>query len=229
MIFKDQYDKSIWQKTVFCTCVLITALASSWAMFTDIEFSSVEVFITGDHLRRGLIAVCVLIYLFRLMITVWVFQKRQWTWQETVIISTAMSLAIYAFISVGRNNTKAVEIVEIVGVALYLFGSYVNTQAEYSRHVWKLNPENKGKLYTGGLFRFAMHINYLGDLILFAGLALLTHFSLLVIPSLMFVNFAFNIIPSLDQYLEKKYSDQFVTYARETKKLIPWQYLRQII
>lgn len=140
-------------------------------------------------------------------------------WRIVAIIS-----AIYAFVTVGLTNPKAVGVVEIVGVALYLFGSYINTQVEYARHIWKLNPHNKGKPYTAGLFQYAMHINYFGDLVLFVGLALLSHINLLIIPFLMFVNFAFNIIPSLDRYLEKKYSDQFVTYAKETKKLIAWVY-----
>jgi steroid 5-alpha reductase family enzyme len=135
-----------------------------------------------------------------------------------------MSLAMYAFISMGGDNTKLVGIVEVIGFGLYLFGSYINTKSEYSRHIWKLNPKNKGKLYTEGLFRYAMHINYFGDVVLFVGLALLTHFSLLVIPAFMMLNFIFNIIPSLDRYLEKKYRDQFVEYAKETKKLIPWIY-----
>ena len=52
----------------------------------------------------------------------------------------------------------------------------------------------------------SVHINYFGDIVLFTGLAIVTHsLSMLVIPLIMAVNFVFNIIPSLDRYLEKKY------------------------
>jgi steroid 5-alpha reductase family enzyme len=224
MIFIDQYDKSIPQKSVFSSCVLATALINLWGIFADAELLNADFLDIENNLRRSLLVGSILIYLIRLMLTTWVFQKRKWTWQETAAISIVMSLALYAFISTGRDNAKAVGVVEVIGLALYLFGSYINTKSEYSRHVWKLNPKNKGKLYTKGLFRYAMHINYLGDVVLFVGLALLTHFSLLAIPAFMMLNFIFNIIPSLDRYLAKKYRDQFVEYAKETKKLIPWIY-----
>ena len=48
--------------------------------------------------------------------------------------------------------------------------------------------------------------------------------SLLVIPLIMAMNFVFNIIPSLDRYLEKKYKDEFRDYSKKTKKLIPLIY-----
>jgi protein-S-isoprenylcysteine O-methyltransferase Ste14 len=85
-----------------------------------------------------------------------------------------------------------------------------------------MKEDNKGRLYTKRLFRYAMHINYFGDIVLFTGFAMITHrFSMLVIPAIMTLNFVFNIIPSLDRYLEKKWGAEFRDYAQKTKKLIP--------
>jgi protein-S-isoprenylcysteine O-methyltransferase Ste14 len=101
----------------------------------------------------------------------------------------------------------------------------INTHSEYYRHVWKLKEDNKGRLYTEKLFRYAMHINYFGDIVLFTGFAMIAHrFIMLIIPSIMTLNFVFIIIPSLDRYLEKKYGAEFSDYAQKTKKLIPWIY-----
>ncbi len=227
MIFKEQHDISFWQKSVFCSCVLLTVLVSVWLMFADIAHLDSwlkQYQITGDFSRQALIATCIIIYFLRLQITVWVFQKRKWTWTETITISILMSLAIYAFASVGGNNKQAIGAFEVVGVLLYLFGSYLNTHAEYSRHVWKLKKENKGRLYTGGLFSLSIHINYFGDIVLFTGLAMITYISMLVIPFLMSVNLVLNIIPALDSHLEKKYQAEFRDYSEKTKKLIPWLY-----
>jgi steroid 5-alpha reductase family enzyme len=136
-----------------------------------------------------------------------------------------MTFVLYAFASVGGSNKQVVGAVEIIGILLYLSGSYINTHSEYYRHVWKLKEENKGRLYTGGLFSLAMHINYFGDIILFTGLAMITHsLSMLVIPLIMALNFVFYIIPSLDRYLENKYKSEFNDYANKTKKLIPMIY-----
>ena len=228
MIFLDQYDKSWGGKSVFSGCIFITIFATLWLMFAEYATSdalSKQHQMIGDPLRRILIASCLIIYFVRLQITVWVFQKRKWTWLETITITILMSFVLYAFANFGGNNKQVVGIVEIIGILLYLSGSYINTDSEYYRHIWKLEEKNRGRLYTERLFRYAMHINYFGDIVLFTGFAMITHrFSMLVIPSIMTLNFVFIIIPSLDRYLEKKYGAEFRDYAQRTKKLIPWIY-----
>jgi len=228
MIFKDQYDLSFGRKSVFAICITISVSLSILLMFIDHlpAFTWLQPYqISGDFVRRILIAACLIIYFLRLQITVWIFQKRFWTWLETIMISILMTFALFVFAKVGGNNKQAVGIIEIIGVLLYLSGSYINTFSEYARHVWKLKAKNKGRLYTEGLFRFATHINYSGDIVLFTGFAMITHrFGVYVIPLAMTVNFIFNIIPLLDRYLEKKYGDEFRDYSRKTKKLIPLIY-----
>jgi protein-S-isoprenylcysteine O-methyltransferase Ste14 len=228
MIFKDKYDVSFWHKSVFSSCILATVFISTWLMFADMEYSDTwlkQYQISGNFSRRLLIAFCLIIYFVRLQVTVWVFQKRKWTWLETITITILMSFVLYAFANVGGNNKQVVGIVEVIGILFYLSGSYINTHSEYYRHVWKLKEENRGRLYTEGLFSKSMHINYFGDIVLFTGLAIATHsLSMLVIPLIMAVNFVFIIIPSLDRYLEKKYGAEFRDYAQRTKKLIPLLY-----
>jgi protein-S-isoprenylcysteine O-methyltransferase Ste14 len=228
MIFINQSDSSFWNKSVFSGCILITLFVTLWLLFADYAASNSwlkQIQLTGDFVRRILIAFCLIIYFVRLQITVWVFQKRKWTWLETITITVLMSFVLYSFARVGGNNQQVVGYVEAIGILLYLSGSYLNTNSEYYRHVWKLKAENQGRLYTRGLFSLSMHINYFGDIVLFTGLAMATHsLSMLVIPLIMALNFVFNIIPSLDRYLEKKYKDEFSDYARTTKKFIPLIY-----
>jgi len=228
MIFIDNYDSSFWNKSLFSGCIILTIFATLWLMFAESATSNTwlkEHQLAGDLLRRILIASCLIIYFVRLQVTVWVFQKRKWTWLETITITVLMSFVLYAYATVGGNNKQVVGAVEVIGILLYLSGSYINTHSEYYRHVWKLKEENRGRLYTEGLFGLAMHINYFGDIVLFTGLAMVTHsFGVLVIPLIMAMNFIFNIIPSLDKYLEKKYKDEFRDYSKKTKKLIPMIY-----
>ena len=228
MIFIDNYDSSFLNKSLCSGCIIITLFVTLWLLFAEYVTSNTwlrEYQLYGDPLRRILIASCLIIYVIRLQITVWMFQKRKWTWSETITITVLMTFVLYAFASVGGSNKQGVGAVEIIGILLYLSGSYINTHSEYYRHVWKLKEENKGRLYTEGLFSLAMHINYFGDIVLFTGLAMLTHSpSMLVIPLIMALNFVFYIIPSLDKYLEKKYKDEFRDYSKKTKRLIPLIY-----
>ena len=228
MIFIDQYDSSFLKKSLCSSCILITVFTTLWLMFADYAITSTwlkQHQLSGDLVRRILIASCLIIYFVRLQGTIWIFQKRKWTWLETMTITVLMSFVLYVFAKVGGNNKQVVGVVELIGIVLYLSGSYINTHSEYLRHVWKLKEENRGRLYTKGLFSLSMHINYFGDIVLFTGLALITHsLSMLVIPLIMGVNFVFNIIPSLDRYLEKKYTDEFRNYSKKTKKFIPLIY-----
>ena len=80
-------------------------------------------------------------------------------------------------------------------------------------------------LYTEGLFHYAVHINYFGDLLLFTGFSLITGspYTLLV-PAVMLAGFIFANIPALDAHLHAKYGATFDAYAAKTKKLIPLIY-----
>ncbi len=142
MIFKDQYDSSFWNKSEFSGCILITIFAALWLMFAEYATSdalSKQHQLIDDPLRRILIASCLIIYFVRLQITVWVFQKRKWTWLETLTITVLMSFVLYAFAKVGGNNKQVMGIVEVFGILLYLSGSGINTHSEYYRHIWKLD------------------------------------------------------------------------------------------
>jgi steroid 5-alpha reductase family enzyme len=113
----------------------------------------------------------------------------------------------------------------VLGVLLYVIGSYVGTASEYSRHLWKARPENQGHLYTEGLFRYCRHINYFGDLLLFAGLGILTRQLWTgMVPLAMGLNFVLVIIPAHDAYLAMRYGGEFEEYARRAKKLVPFLY-----
>jgi len=225
MIFIDKYNRSVLNKLLFSGCIMFTLFAVLWLMFA--EYASTHTWLkqyhlNGDLFRRILLAFCLILYFVRLQITVWVFQQRKWTWIETITITILMSFVVYSYANAGGNNERPVGGLDVIGMLIYLLGSYINTHSEYDRHVWKLKEKNRGQLYTGGLFSLSMHVNYFGDIVLFTGLALVTNrLSMLVIPLIMALNFIFIIIPSLDRYLEKKYKEQFTNYARHTKKLTP--------
>lgn len=228
MIFINKYDRSVLNKTVFSGCILFATLTSVWLLIANDATSSTwlqQYQLSGNLARRMLIAACLMVYFLRLQVTVWVFQKRKWTWLETLLITVLMVFVLYSFAKSGGSNTQVVGVVEITGILLYLSGSYINTHSEYARHVWKLKEENQGRLYTGGVFGLSMHINYFGDIVLFMGFAMVTHCPrMLIIPVVMALNFIFFIIPSLDRYLAQKYKDEFGDYARKTKKIVPFIY-----
>jgi steroid 5-alpha reductase family enzyme len=228
MIFKDQHDLSLLPKCFFMVAIILTSLIAGYLMFVDknsLLYWLKPYAINGIFTRKVILIFCLLFYVSRLFVTVFVFLKRTMAWSEMLLVSGLMSFVLFSFTKVGGNSHQPVGVLDFFSISLYLFGSWLNTYSEYTRYIWKKQEVNKGRPYTQGLFTYSMHINYFGDIVLFTGFALVTYsFSLLVIPLIMALNFIFFIIPRLDKYLTQKYGQEFQEYAERTKKLIPGIY-----
>lgn len=179
----------------------------------------------GDVVRRSCLAVALSIYYIRILFTEFVFLKRAVSWSEVFTIAPWL-LCIYLLLAIsGGINPVPVAVAAIIGLALFLVGSWMNSYAEYARHKWKQLPENRGRLYTQGLFRYSRHPNYLGDLISFSGICLISGaWVTVIIPILMLAGFVFVNVPVLDSHLHDHYGQDFDAYAAHTRKLIPFLY-----
>jgi isoprenylcysteine carboxyl methyltransferase (ICMT) family protein YpbQ len=179
----------------------------------------------GNKVRGICLATTFSIYYVRILFTEFVFLKRGVGWSETFTVAPWL-LFIFLFLGIsGGMNPDAWGPAQSAGVFLFLLGSWMNTYAECVRHVWKQQSENRGKLYTKGLFRYSRHPNYLGDLFLFSGMCLISGMWMTaVIPAMMLAGFVFVNIPVLDSHLHDKYGADFDEYAARTRKLIPFLY-----
>lgn len=179
----------------------------------------------GDLARRVALALAATVYFVRVQFTTFVFLKRGVRWTEAFTIALWVC-ALYVTLSfAGGTNDARFGLAAIMGVALFVIGSWMNSYAEYQRQVWKQNPGNRGRLYTQGLFRFTRHPNYLGDLISFSGFCLMSgRWFTIFIPVMMLCGFVFANVPALDAHLAEHYSADFEAYARRTSKLIPFVY-----
>lgn len=179
----------------------------------------------GDENRRLCLAIALSFYFVRLLFTQFAFLKRALNWSEAGLIVTWV-LFIYLLLSLtAGTNPIPLGAAGVIGVLLFLLGSWMNSYAEYARHKWKQLPENRGRLYTLGLFRYARHPNYLGDLISFSGLCLISgRWITVIVPLIMLSGFVFANIPMLDAHLHNHYGTAFDEYAERTRKLIPFIY-----
>ena len=228
MIFRDKHERSLLPKVFIILAILTSILISNYLMFTETPdmIGWLKPYkIKGDFFRNILILSCFIIYCLRLSGTLFIFFQRKMYWIEAIIIANLMPW-IFPYIAwVGGNSDQPVGLIEIGGLFLFLIGSYLNTSSEYSRHTWKQKKENRGHLYTDGLFKHVRHINYFGDILLFMGIAAVAHrFVLLVIPVSMALIFVMVLIPLKENYLKSKYGSEFDKYVVRTKKIIPILY-----
>jgi protein-S-isoprenylcysteine O-methyltransferase Ste14 len=176
-------------------------------------------------IRSWLLAGAALVYWARVVFGLFVLLQRRVAWSETAAVGFWMLVIHTTFAVLGATNPSPAGIVAAAGVVLYLLGSGLNTGSEWQRHRWKADPANRGRLFTGGLFRFARHINYFGDIVLFTGYALITGRAVaLAIPAITALSFVFGHAPTLDRYLAGKYGEAYARWAARTPRLIPWLY-----
>lgn len=220
-MFHSEYDKSYGKKSVIICILTLAILVSTWLLFFNTEVLKMD----GNIYRKIVLMMCSIIYLVRTIITLFVFLKRRISWLETFPISILMSLVLVYFMYIGGVQAQSINIMDLLGVIIYLIGSYINTSSELNRHRWKNRPENEGHLYTRGSFKYVRHINYFGDIMLFIGFALITQdIRALYIPLFMTLNFIFILIPAKEAYLKDKYRIEFEQYSKRSKKLVPLIY-----
>lgn len=222
------YGKSIAQRVAMAMAVGACVGLAWWLLFGGTAIVSAwfrQSWTVGDDLRRICLAVMLTIYFGRLLLTQFVFLKRAVRWSEAFMI-VPWVLCIYLLLAIaGGTNPAPFGVIAGIGSILFAVGSWMNSYAEYARHVWKLRSENHGRLYTLGLFRFSRHPNYLGDVLSFSGLCLVSgRWMTIVIPSIMLAGFVFANIPMLDAHLHDHYGAEFDQYAAKTSKLIPFVY-----
>jgi len=228
MIFLNEHSLSIPAKLLMSIGVLagtLTATAlttgySDWLM-NVLDFDKV----VGNTYRQMAMLICCLIYFVRFTIALFVFIQRKISWFEGGFVTVMFFIMFYFFGISAGSHPGTFGILDILGVSLFLSGSCINTLADYQRFSWKRKTENKGRLYTSGLFKYAMHINYFGDAVAYFGLALITYNIVCLCISMgMFVYFITFEIPRLDEHLNNKYRDSFKEYSKVTKKFVPFMY-----
>jgi protein-S-isoprenylcysteine O-methyltransferase Ste14 len=228
MGFHDEHSPSIPAKVVLVAGVLAGTLLSAVLMsgYADglsdlLNYRRVQ----GNSWRQIIILSCSLVYFFRLIIGMFVFLNRKIGWFEAGLVSFLFFLMFYLFgVSAGKHP-EPIGLLDIVGIILFLAGSFINTLAEYQRFAWKRKAENKGRLYTRGFFKYSMHINYFGDSVCYVGLALITlELRYLMVPIVIILNFIVLQIPMLDEHLSRKYETEFREWSKRTKKYVPFIY-----
>lgn len=181
--------------------------------------------IAGNIYRKICLLSFGLILYIRLQLTIFYLSNRKIPIYELFGIITGCAAYQIGFILLGGWQSAPLNILDVLGVLLFISGSYFNTYSEIQRKRFKNDPNNKGKLYTQGLFKYARHINYFGDVCWVTGWAIISHNLWSgIIPVMLTLGFIFFGIPELSSYLAKKYGDDYQDWSKDTKKLIPFIY-----
>jgi steroid 5-alpha reductase family enzyme len=142
-----------------------------------------------------------------------------------ICIFNTVSNSLVSFSSLVYGPSNELGSLQYVGISLFSVGILTELISELQRKSFKDNPQNKGKLYTGGLFSLARHINYGGYTLWRTGLALTSGNYWLA--ALQFVweiwDFTRRVIPDLTDYCSKRYGEDWKKYEHDVPStLLPY-------
>lgn len=224
-----QKSKSIPQKIIIHIIEIFLLWLSWWILFRNggawVENHLSIHNAAGNTDRRIIIFAFNLIIFFRLAYMMIFILKRKIPWEESISVPLAFALYFIGFPLFVLPVSKPIDGLDYFAIAIFVVGCVLNSGGEILRDKWKKHPGNKGKIYTGGFFRYSRHINYFGDILWVTAYAMMTkNVWSATIPVFLFSFFAFYNAPKLDKYLKEKYGSEYDEYAKKTKMLIPFIY-----
>lgn len=141
------------------------------------------------------------------------------------LIMWIVSLPLFA--AQTRAQPNHFTILDILGTAVWGVGFYFEAIGDYQLAQFKANPENKGKLFTNGLWRYTRHPNYFGDAVQWWGFYLIaanTWFGAATIISPILMTFLLIRVSGV-ALLEKdltKSKPGYEEYMEKTNAFFPW-------
>ena len=150
-----------------------------------------------------------------------------WTIQGLWVTFTVAA----ALVAITTANRKELDVFAIVGFLIWALGFAIEVIADAQKSRFSANPENKGKFIQTGLWSRSRHPNYFGEIMLWAGVAIialpvLQGWQWVAMISPLFVTLLLTRVsgvPLLEKKADKKWGGQedYENYKKKTPVLIP--------
>lgn len=136
-----------------------------------------------------------------------------------------------ALVAITTANRKELDLFAFIGVLVWLLGFGIEVVADAQKSRFSANPENQGRFIQTGLWARSRHPNYLGEIILWIGIAvvalpILQGWQWITLVSPVFVTLLLTRVsgvPLLEKRADEKWGGQadFEAYKKRTPVLIP--------
>jgi steroid 5-alpha reductase family enzyme len=90
--------------------------------------------------------------------------------QVYILQGALLFLVVLPVLLINKNSVSAFGFLDIIGVAIWLFGFYFEAVGDAQLARFIKNSENKGKLMQSGLWAYTRHPNYFGEVTQWWGL-----------------------------------------------------------
>lgn len=154
-----------------------------------------------------------------------------WTLQGLwVFLTTGAALA-----AMTGEGSEPLGMIGLLGIAVWLLGFSVEAIADAQKQRFRRDPANKGRFIQTGLWAWSRHPNYLGEITLWAGIALialpaLSGWQLVTLVSPLFVYLLLTRasgIPILEARADERWGDDPDYQAYKARTPVLWPRLKR--
>ena len=150
-----------------------------------------------------------------------------WTTQGLWVVITAAC----ALVVITHSSARDFDLLFIVGAAMWAAGLLTESIADRQKNVFRKDPVNQGKFIRSGLWAWSQHPNYFGEILLWAGIAVIAvpqlqgwSYLALISPVFVYVLLVYiSGINMLDDVAQERWGDDadYQRYIASTSKLVP--------
>lgn len=158
-----------------------------------------------------------------------VFTRFMVTWSVQALWVFVTSAA--ALTAITSTRRQPLETLAYIGVTLWAIGFMIEITADRQKRRFRENPANKGKFISSGLWAWSRHPNYLGEILLWLGVAMVAApvvhgWQLVSLISPVFVVLLLTRvsgIPLLEARADKRWGElaDYQRYKQKTPVLLP--------
>jgi len=131
------------------------------------------------------------------------------------------------------NQSSNFQAQEIIGFVIWTVGILIEAAADHQKTQFKLEPRNKGKFITVGLWKYSRHPNYFGEIMLWIGSYFVATTGMTtagylwcLISPIFVINLLWFVsgVPLLEQMADKRWGNnpEYQRYKNATSVLILW-------
>jgi len=138
--------------------------------------------------------------------------------QSVLMYLICMPIISISYITAGSNALIA------LGSFLWLVGIVLESTADYQLFTFIGNPKNKGQYLTSGLFKYSRHPNYLGESIIWIGIAILAlpnNLSFLPLIGPVVLTICLYIFTGVPYAERNRRGKEFERYVKTTGAIFP--------
>lgn len=99
---------------------------------------------------------------------VWLSFLGAWTIQAAWVVLIQLPVLLLN----GRDDALPTNAVDVLALSLWLVGFLIECAADIEKFTFRLDPANKNKFITEGIWRYSRHPNYFGEILMWTAMAL---------------------------------------------------------